>query len=167
MLKNPNSLLVLVPRHPERAQEIAQLIQAAHLSWVRRSTAEPVRVETQVLLVDTMGELLKLYAASDVAVVGGSFIPRGGHNVLEPIALRRPTIVGPYVFNFQTIVDELLEHGGLLQAENIEQLAAMLDNLARDSAQVAQLVEQGSAILQRNKGALNRLVLRIYKEFLH
>ncbi len=162
--KNPNSLLVLVPRHPERAQEIIQLIQAAHLSWVCRSTAEPVRVETQVLLVDTMGELLKLYAASDVAVVGGSFIPRGGHNVLEPIALRRPTIVGPYVFNFQTIVDELLEHQGLLQVENAEQLTTMLDSLETNPAQVAQLVERGTAMLNHNKGALDRLLQRIYQE---
>lgn len=161
--KNPDSLLVLVPRHPDRVHEIIPLIQSLHLSYVCRSTDEPVCVETQVLLVDTMGELLKLYAASDVAVVGGSFIPRGGHNVLEPIALQKPTIVGPHVFNFQTIVDELLEDQGLLQAENAEQLADMLDSLEKNPEQVKQLVQQGTAILNRNKGALDRVLTCIYR----
>ncbi len=160
--KNPSSLLVLVPRHPERAQEIVQLLQGMKLSYVLKSSGVAVDEAIQVLLVDTMGELLKLYAASDMAVVGGSFIAHGGHNVLEPIALRCPTIVGPHVFNFQTIVGELIEEKGIIQVGDASELSSMLDLLIDYPDQAEQLIRYGLSVLHRNRGALERVVAHIH-----
>ncbi|MEP6221516.1 lipid IV(A) 3-deoxy-D-manno-octulosonic acid transferase, partial [Marinobacter sp.] len=106
----PNALLMIVPRHPERFDDVARLIDAMGLSLVRRSQSGSDgggKVGSEVYLGDTMGELLMLYGASDVAFVGGSLIERGGHNPLEPAAWGIPVVSGPHIFNFETIYDRL------------------------------------------------------------
>ncbi|MBL4865422.1 MAG: lipid IV(A) 3-deoxy-D-manno-octulosonic acid transferase [Pseudomonadales bacterium] len=110
----PSLLLVIVPRHPERFDTVAQMIETHGFNMARRSLHdaednEKLMAGVDVLLGDTMGELLLLYGASDVAFVGGSLVSTGGHNVLEPLAYGVPAIVGPHMFNFQVISDLLLE----------------------------------------------------------
>ena len=100
-------LLVLVPRHPERFEPVAELCRQRGLNTVLRSTREPCSAQTQVFIGDSMGELPLFYAASDVAFVGGSLVPHGGHNLLEPAALGIPVVTGPHVFNFTEICNLL------------------------------------------------------------
>ena len=104
----PGALLILVPRHPERFDQVAKLCVEKELSVVRRSLNRLPENHHQVYLGDTMGELLQLYAAADIAFVGGSLVPTGGHNPLEPAAIGLPVLTGPQVFNFMAIVDALL-----------------------------------------------------------
>ena len=107
-------LLLLVPRHPERFQSVADLVGRRGFRFERRSSANPVRPDSQVLLVDTVGELAALYAAADVAFVGGSLVPVGGHNLLEPAALGVPVITGPYQSSGKQIARLLLRQGAAL-----------------------------------------------------
>ena len=108
----PGSLLVLVPRHPERFGEVATQVRRRGLEPVLRSRRPPDCSGTQVFIGDTMGELPLFYAAADVAFVGGTLVERGGHNMLEPAALGLPVLFGPHVFNFAEISRRLLEAGG-------------------------------------------------------
>jgi len=149
-----NALLILVPRHPERFEQVAGLLNAQGLSYCRRSSGETVKSDTQVLLGDTMGELLLLMAASDAVFVGGSLVETGGHNVLEPIALGLPTVTGPHVFNFQTICESLFEKGGLLKVNNAEELADAWCKWNKQQPQ--QQIENASQFLSENRGASKR-----------
>lgn len=150
-----HALLILVPRHPERFENVASLVRQKKFALARRSRQEPVMPETAVLLGDTMGELMLWYALADVAFVGGSLVPVGGHNVLEPMALDVPTLSGPHVHNFQSICDELVA-AGALQLVGADDLArtccALLDHPELANAQVV----AARAVLQRNRGALAR-----------
>jgi len=149
-----NALLILVPRHPERFDQVAGLLSAQGLSYSRRSSGETVKSDTQVLLGDTMGELLLLMAASDAVFVGGSLVETGGHNVLEPIALGLPTVTGPHVFNFQTICESLFEKGGLHKVNNAEELADVWCKWNKQQPQ--QQIENASQFLSENRGASKR-----------
>jgi 3-deoxy-D-manno-octulosonic-acid transferase len=123
--KIPAALLILVPRHPERFAGIAALLDKQGLDYVRRSTGQVCSADTEVLLGDTMGELMKFYAASDIAFVGGSLVNGiGGHNLLEPAALRLPMITGPYNYNAADIAQSLIEVGVVQVVENATELAA-------------------------------------------
>ncbi len=152
----PSALLILVPRHPERFLEVARLL--AREGWVfsRRSAGEAVGPETAVLLGDSMGELLLWFALGHVAFVGGSLVPVGGHNMLEPIALGLPALSGPAVFNFQSIADELVAEGALTLVPDAPGLAAAVLQLLDDPAAWARQRDQGLAVVARNRGALAR-----------
>lgn len=119
----PTALLILVPRHPERFDSVAELIEKSGFSYVRRSSGREPQPEHQLLLGDSMGELLLWYALADVAFVGGSLITRGGHNPLEPVATHTPVLSGPHVFNFKDIYQRLANAQGVRFAETAEQLA--------------------------------------------
>ncbi|HSC83364.1 MAG TPA: lipid IV(A) 3-deoxy-D-manno-octulosonic acid transferase, partial [Pseudomonas sp.] len=110
----PQALLILVPRHPERFASVFELCTREGFGTVRRSLGVAVTAETQVLLGDTLGELLFLYALADLAFVGGSLVANGGHNLLEPAALGKPLLSGPHLFNFLEIATLLREAGDLL-----------------------------------------------------
>ncbi|HBX57079.1 MAG TPA: 3-deoxy-D-manno-octulosonic acid transferase, partial [Pseudomonas sp.] len=111
----PEALLILVPRHPERFNAVFELCQRQGFSTRRRSTGEAPLAGDQVMLGDTMGELLFLYALADTAFVGGSLVANGGHNLLEPAALGKPVLSGPHLFNFLEIAAQLREAGALLE----------------------------------------------------
>lgn len=119
----PDALLILVPRHPERFSKVAELCRKQGYQVVCRSQQQSCTLSTDIYLGDTMGELLVLYAASDIAFVGGSLVPIGGHNMLEPAALAVPSITGPYYFNFTTIVQLLEKAGGLRKIQDTDELA--------------------------------------------
>lgn len=152
-----DALLVLVPRHPERFAAVHELC-AGQFSTVRRSTGDAATAQTQVLLGDTMGELLFLYALADIAFVGGSLVPTGGHNPLEPAALALPVLMGPHVFNFLEISAMLREAGALQQVDDAEGLAAAVRRLVELPEDARRMGEAGRAVMQANQGALQRLL---------
>lgn len=153
--RHPQALLILVPRHPERFDSVARLVREHGLALARRSQQEAVVAETSVFLGDTMGELLLWYAMADVAFVGGSMLPVGGHNMLEPIALDVPTVSGPHVFNFQAIADELVSDGAL-QLVPADRLAGAVAQLIESPEVARAQVAAGHAVMGRNRGALAR-----------
>jgi len=152
-----DALLILVPRHPERFNAVHALC-AEQFATVRRSSAELVTDATQVLLGDTMGELLFLYALADIAFVGGSLVPTGGHNPLEPAALALPVISGPHVFNFLDISAMLKDAGALHSVDDSQALAAAVQRLVELPQDAKRMGEAGRAVMQANQGALQRLL---------
>ena len=152
-----DALLILVPRHPERFDAVYGLCRE-QFATVRRSSGASVDGQTRVLLGDTMGELLFLYALADIAFVGGSLVPTGGHNPLEPAALALPVIMGPHVFNFLEISAMLREAGALQDVDDAEGLAAAVRRLVELPQDARKMGEAGVAVMRANQGALQRLL---------
>ena len=113
-----NALLTIVPRHPERFDEVAELVGKSGLQMARRSKNETVTAQTQVYLADSMGELMQWYAQANVALVGGSLVDIGGHNPVEPMSVGTPVLMGPYTQSCQSVVDKLASVGALYQPNN-------------------------------------------------
>lgn len=153
----PDMLLVLAPRHPERAGEVLALCGKAGFPVRRRGEDLPCEPSTAVFLIDTLGELRGFYGAADVAFVGGSLVPRGGHNVLEPAAAGRPVLFGPYMFNFAEIARRLREAGGAVEVANAGELAAWLVRLWDEPERRAALGVGGRAFVEANRGAVERV----------
>jgi 3-deoxy-D-manno-octulosonic-acid transferase len=156
-----DALLLLVPRHPNRFESVRSWLRARNVRFAARSAHEPVTAETSVLLVDTLGELLTFYAAANVAFVGGSLVPVGGHNLLEPAALNRPIIVGPHNFNAAGIAQQFLASGAVLQVASAIELGDAVLELLTNAARRDQMLAAAHAILAANRGALDRLLLLI------
>ena len=160
--QHPELLCIVVPRHPERFDEVYQIAQNLNLQTSRRSQQQPIQADTQVFLADSMGELWLWYALSQVCFVGGSLNePGGGHNILEPIALNVPTILGKNYFNFQTIVDEFIQADAVKVVENAEQAAVVLMQLLDNTEQAQQLNQAAQQIMQLNKGSLDKHIQAI------
>jgi 3-deoxy-D-manno-octulosonic-acid transferase len=158
LANHPDALLILVPRHQERFNPMFELCQREGFATVRRSTGAAVDAGTSVLLGDTMGELLFLYALADSAFVGGSLVPNGGHNLLEPAALAKPVICGPHLFNFLDIAAQLRSAGALLEVDDAEGLAVQVQRLFELPRDAQRMAEAGLAVMRRNQGALQRLL---------
>jgi 3-deoxy-D-manno-octulosonic-acid transferase len=154
----PDALLILVPRHPERFDSVHQLCVSEGLVTVRRSSGQPVTAQASVLLGDTMGELLFLYALADSAFVGGSLVPNGGHNLLEPAALAKPVLSGPHLFNFLEIAAQLHTAGALTEVDDAESLALAVQRLFELPRDAQRMAEAGLAVMRTNQGALQRLL---------
>ena len=154
----PDALLILVPRHPERFNSVFELSQQQGFASVRRSTSAPVTPSTEVLVGDTMGELLFLYALADIAFVGGSLVPNGGHNLLEPAALDRPVLSGPHLFNFLEIAAMLRNAGALDEVSDAVGLATAVKRLLERPEQAKAMADAGVAVIRANQGALQRLL---------
>jgi 3-deoxy-D-manno-octulosonic-acid transferase len=152
----PDALLVLAPRHPERFARAAQLTRAAGLKTALRSEGLGISPSTQCFVVDTMGELLQFYATSDLAFVGGSLDPVGGHNMLEPAALAKPVIVGPNTANFDDIVTQLLEADAIVQVPNEAALLEALQELMGNADRRDAMGLAGQALVKSGQGALQR-----------
>lgn len=156
----PSALLVLVPRHPNRFERVRHWLAAQNGSQdgshVTRSSGKAVTPQTSVLLVDTLGELLLFYAAADVAFVGGSLVPIGGHNLLEPAALACPILTGPHNFNAPDVARLLLERGAAVQVASAAELAATLTALEADPPRRHQMGAAALATVEANRGALTR-----------
>ncbi|MCU1718321.1 lipid IV(A) 3-deoxy-D-manno-octulosonic acid transferase [Pseudomonas sp. 5P_3.1_Bac2] len=154
----PDALLILVPRHPERFNSVYELCQREGLSTCRRSSGTAVQSTDQVLLGDTMGELLFLYALADCAFVGGSLVANGGHNLLEPAALAKPLLSGPHLFNFLEIAELFSQAGALHKVADAQELAAQVAQLWREPQVAQQMAEAGLKVMQANQGALVKLL---------
>jgi 3-deoxy-D-manno-octulosonic-acid transferase len=156
--KIPEALLILVPRHPPRFDAVREWLGAEGVRWVARSRDELVQRNTQVLLGDTLGELLLFYAAADVAFVGGSFVRIGGHNLLEPAALGVPVVTGPHNFNAPDIATRLLESGAALEVATSTGLSRVLIDLSSSEDRRMQMGRAGTDVIDRNRGALERVL---------
>jgi 3-deoxy-D-manno-octulosonic-acid transferase len=152
------ALLVLAPRHPQRFEAVAALLERRGLEFDRRRGRETVRSEAQVLLLDTLGELTAFYAASDMAFVGGSLVPVGGHNLLEPAALGVPVITGPYTQNSAEIARLLVEAGGAFEVADGVALADAAARLSADPALRERMGENGRRFVESHRGSLARLL---------
>jgi 3-deoxy-D-manno-octulosonic-acid transferase len=152
----PRTLVVIVPRHPQRFDEVAALLRARGLRFARRTEATwPTGID--VLLGDSMGELPVYYAAADVAFVGGSLVPLGGQNLLEPIALGVPTLIGPHTFNFIEAADAAIAAGAARRVADADALVGMAGTLLQDPAARADMRARSTAFMAAHRGAVDRL----------
>lgn len=149
-------LLVLVPRHPERFSKVKQACINQGLAVVSRSEGIACNSSTEVFLGDSMGELLLFYAASDIAFVGGSLIAKGGHNPLEPAAVKIPVLMGPHVFNFAAISSELEKNGAMKIVNSEDELSAAVSDLFLDPLKRNKMGEEGCKFVANNRGALQK-----------
>lgn len=155
--QHPDLVLVLAPRHPERMNSVATLTSIQGMTLNRRSHISDQTVDSQVYLVDTLGELKFLYAMADVAFVGGSLIPVGGHNMLEPAAIGLPIVFGPHVDNFKEIAERIQECGAGVMVSNAAHLVEQVDRLIRDPLLRTQWGIQAQAFVNANQGAARRV----------
>jgi 3-deoxy-D-manno-octulosonic-acid transferase len=153
---HPELLLVLVPRHPPRFDKVASLCLAEGFRLGRRSLGE-VGKNAEVFLVDTLGELRLFYAASDIAFVGGSLVPVGGHNVLEPALAGVPVLFGPHMFNFEEAGRRLIEAGGAVRVADCDELSRQVGDLLEDSGRGIRMGECGRVFVEAGRGALGRV----------
>ena len=161
-------LLVLVPRHPQRFDEVEALVRARGLSLARRSqmTDLPVAADAkaEVLLGDSMGEMFAYYAACDCAYIGGSLLPLGGQNLIEACALGKPVLVGPHTFNFLDATDEAVAAGGALRVPDADALLAQAAALLQDAAARQAMGARAAAFAERHRGATLRTVELLQRE---
>lgn len=153
-----DALLVLVPRHPARFDTVAASLARRGFDFVRRSAPDAVEPGTQILLVDSVGELLAFYAAADLAFVGGSLMPVGGHNLLEPAALGVPVLSGPSDFNGREIANLLWREGGLIRVQDGAELAAAVIALCADGTQREAVGAAARRVVAANRGSVARLL---------
>jgi 3-deoxy-D-manno-octulosonic-acid transferase len=154
----PHVLLLIAPRHPERFQMVYRLCSQHDFKTGLRSALVSIDGSLEVVVLDSIGELSWFYALSDVAFVGGSLVPIGGHNVLEPIAVNVPVFCGPYMQNAQSVCDELLFAKALIQ---IQSAAALIDEIIQlhvDPIRRSQQIQNATDVLKANQGALMRYV---------
>ena len=157
--KYPDLLLILVPRHPERFINVEKRINDYGLTYQLRSEHLIPTPQTQVILGDTMGELMILYGLADIVFVGGSMVERGGHNPLEPALHHLPIIMGQYTYNFKIICQQLIDAKGLWITESTQQsLADKIDKLLTDKQLRQSMGDNSFAVLKQNQGALQRLL---------
>lgn len=151
----PSLLCIVVPRHPERFDEVYEAAQALNLNTKRRSLGKAIEADTQVYLADSMGEMWLWYGLSHVCYVGGSLNePGGGHNILEPIACQVPTLLGKNYFNFQTIVDEFVAASAVEVVSDAEKAVQMMLEILADTEKATALNAAAQIILQQNQGSL-------------
>jgi 3-deoxy-D-manno-octulosonic-acid transferase len=160
LAQTPDLILVLAPRHLERTEAVARQIQARGYHVLRRSQWQPEAAEVlphaTVLLLDTMGELATLYSLCTIAFVGGSLVPIGGHNVLEPAVFAKPILFGPHMFHFPELAALLLHAGGAMQVDGEAALHARLFHLLAHPEDGRTMGQQALAVLAANRGALAR-----------
>lgn len=152
----PDALMIIAPRHPEQFSAVAEVVASQGFESVRRSGNFPVTATTQVLVGDTMGELLTFYGAADQAFVGGTLIANGGHNPLEPVAMGVPVMVGPNHWDFAQITQMLADAGGLRIVASADELAANLIAYFAKPELRQQAANAGLAVVEANRGALQR-----------
>ena len=163
-LKHPGLSLVLVPRHPERCRQVCDELTKAGVASVLRTALdenhEPLAPDV-ILVVDTIGEVLRFYAWADIVFVGGSLVPIGGHNILEASLTKKPVFFGPYMQNFKEIVTLVKEAYGGIQVKDIEELYLHADLLLNNPGEAQRIGENGFNLLEENRGATARTLNEI------
>ena len=162
MQKFSNALLLLVPRHPERFEAVYALAKQSFERVALRSQIPPDQwSDFDVVIGDSMGELMYYYQAADLAFVGGSLIKRGGHNPIEPALLGKAVLVGPYTFNFLDITEQLLQVNGAVRCHDEAQLESVVVDLAGQSSQRYRLGQTALRFAEKNQGAVTRVLTEI------
>ncbi|MBJ16048.1 MAG: 3-deoxy-D-manno-octulosonic acid transferase [Legionellaceae bacterium] len=156
----PELIILIAPRHAERFQIVYEMVKHKHLKVGLTSLKSTINAETEVVIINSYGELLNFYAISDYAFVGGSLVPRGAQNVLEPIALNTPVIVGPYTFNFQTICDELKQKSAIKQISTAEEIPEVLTHLQHQQTHDT-LVANAYLVFKRYQGVVSEYITLI------
>lgn len=151
----PKALIILAPRHPERFDAVAELLRGAGLNFWRRSAWHASPLVGGVLLLDTIGELASVYSIADLAFVGGSLVPRGGHNILEPAQFAKPILVGPYYENFREIVRAFLA-ANAVRVVNAEELGSAVLNLLGQRHEATQLGSRAFHVVEGGRGSTQR-----------
>jgi 3-deoxy-D-manno-octulosonic-acid transferase len=159
---NPHLVLILAPRHLDRLDEVERILKKESLSWLRKTSlslgpGRSDRDRPEVILLDTIGELMSIYSLGTLVFVGGSLVPVGGHNPLEPLFFKKCVLFGPYMFNFLDISNRLIETGGAIQVSGKEDLFSQLKRLLPDDGARKEVGEKGYQFLQRHQGATQRL----------
>jgi 3-deoxy-D-manno-octulosonic-acid transferase len=153
-----DALMIIIPRHPQRFDEVYNLIVDSGLVVKRRSDGLRCDENTQVLLGDSMGELLSYYSVCDIAFIGGSLIDTGGQNMLEAAAASKPILFGPSVFNFEQIAQLLLEKDAAIQVDDADDLMKTISSLLLDDPKRQKLGENAKNLLEKHRGAIDRLM---------
>jgi len=156
--KHKDLTLLIAPRHPDRFGEVERIIQARGFSCARRTQ---LMEGTDVLLLDSVGELASTFRHASVVFVGGSLVPRGGHNILEPAAFAKPIVFGPHMENFREIRDIFLEARAALEVHNAGELASVIDHLLTDSTSAAELGANARRVVEQNAGATERVLAHL------
>lgn len=154
-------LLVIAPRHPQRANDIIKQLEPLNLSIAVRSRNDVVTEATDIYLVDTLGELVDFMADADAVFVGGSLVPIGGHNILEPAALGKPVLFGPHMENFSSEAEQLLNCNAALQVEDSQQLAEKLADIITNPEKYSELGSNAKQLIERNKDTADRYVTEL------
>lgn len=157
----PNVVLLIAPRHPERFQVVYQLCRQQGFNTGLRSNLASLNASNEVVVLDCLGELLGLYQISDFAFVGGSLVPVGGHNVLEPIAMHVPVLSGNQIHNFKTICRDLVDAKAIILVNEADELIDAIIRLHADQEQKLAIVERASQVLESNKGAVVKYLDKI------
>lgn len=152
----PGLLAVIVPRHPQRFDEVAALLGQRGIRYARRSANQAVAADVPVVLGDSMGEMFAYYAAADLAFVGGSLLPLGGQNLLEACAVGRPVMVGPHTFNFEEATEGAIQAGAALRVADVTQLAQASSALLKDLARREAMAVAGRRFAEAHRGATAR-----------
>jgi len=160
-----DALLVIIPRHPERFNEVYKLAQNHSLNVIKRSSNKPCK-DCDLLLGDSMGEMMSYFDLADIVFMGGSLNNTGGHNMLEPAALSKPILFGPNVFNFAEISSDLLEQNGAIQASNADDLLTSIATLLTDTKAAKSLGLNANQYFQSKQGAVDKLIEQV-RLFLH
>ncbi|MHB1291349.1 MAG: 3-deoxy-D-manno-octulosonic acid transferase [Sulfuricella sp.] len=153
-----NLLIVIVPRHPQRFGQVADMLTQRGIRFQRRSDNQPVAPETQVLLGDSMGEMFAYYAACDIAFIGGSLLPLGGQNLIEAAAMGKPVLIGPHTFNFAEVSELAVQAGAALRVANAEELVLTVGDLLKAPEKINAMSVAALAFADRHRGATERLM---------
>lgn len=157
----PDALLLLVPRHPERFKAAMSLCRSYGFRTTCRSEDGLANVDSQCFVADSMGELLKFYACADACFVGGSLDRIGGHNVLEPAALRKPILIGPHTFNFAEITETMVREDAAVRVSNGANLGTQVIRVLSEPARAQAMADAAVAVVERERGAIPRTVTAI------
>jgi len=150
-------ITVIVPRHPQRFDEVASILESRGLTYQKRSALnEPIQPSTKFVLGDSMGELFSYYAACDVAFVGGSLLPFGGQNLIEPCTLGKPVLIGPHTFNFEFASKWAIAAGAAVRIENVNALASTLKTLFENEAQRRKMAKAALSFVAEHHGATDK-----------
>jgi 3-deoxy-D-manno-octulosonic-acid transferase len=167
-VRHPRALLILAPRHPARFDAVAELLDSQGKSYVRRTALRPGEddlvsplASPEILLLDTIGELAGIFEVADLVFMGGSLVPTGGHNLLEPAYWSKPILFGPYMHNFRDIARLFLEAGAAVEVRDAADLATNCLHLLSDEARCRQLGAGAKRMLEQESGATARVVERI------
>ncbi|MAC46111.1 MAG: 3-deoxy-D-manno-octulosonic acid transferase [Oceanospirillum sp.] len=152
----PDAVLILVPRHPQRFDAVAQLLDDQGWEYVRRTSNDEFGEEHSVYLADTMGELMLMYATSDVAFVAGSIKPVGGHNLLEPACLKKPVLSGGYLFNFNDVAEMFDQNNALSRCTEVNEISTKVIELLQDPEYRKEMGQKAYQVVEKNRGALER-----------
>lgn len=161
----PNLLTIIVPRHPQRFDEVAALLAQYKIPFQKRSANVSIAPETQVVLGDSMGEMFAYYAACDIAFIGGSLLPFGGQNLIEACSVGKPVLIGPHTFNFAQASAQAVEYGAAFRVENVAGLAREVQNLFNHPEQIAAASNATRNFVAAHRGATQHALAHI-KQFL-